>query len=118
MKKLLLALAFITACAPAHADIIQINIPCDPSPEVMGVMVEYKNALLLNGRGTITSKEGNTVTSEAGIFINQDTGTLAVVISFKSDSGPPITCLIMAGAKWEPYVGSQPWDMPKKEDDL
>ena len=58
MKKLLLALGFVTACAPAHADMIQINVPCDPAPEVMRIMLQYKNALLLQGTGTIASKDG------------------------------------------------------------
>jgi hypothetical protein len=115
MKKLLLALGLVTACAPAHADMIQINVPCDPSPEVMQIMIQYKNALLLHGTGTISSKAGDTFTSEAKIFINQDTGTLAVVISFSNDNGPPMSCLIMAGAEWKPYAGPQPWDRVKEE---
>ena len=115
MKKLLLALGFVAACAPAHADMIQINVPCDPAPEVMRIMVQYKNALLMHGTGTISSKDGKTFTSEAKVFLNQDTGTLAVVLSFANDSGPPMSCLIIAGAEWEPYGGPQPWDN-KKED--
>ena len=63
MKKLLLALGFIAACAPVHADIIQINVPCDPAPDVMNVMIQYKNALLLHGYGTIASKDGKTFKS-------------------------------------------------------
>jgi len=115
MKKILLALGFITACAPAHADMIQINVPCDPSPEVMRIMIQYKNALLLHGTGTIASKDGKTFTSEAQIFLNQDTGTLAFVLSFPNGGGPPMSCLIIAGAEWEPYAGPQPWDKKKEE---
>jgi hypothetical protein len=115
MKKLLLALGFITACAPVHADMIQINVPCDPSPDVMNVMIQYKNALLLHGNGTIASKDGKTFTSAAQIFLNQNTGTLAVVLSFPNSNGPPMSCLIIAGAEWVPYGGPQPWDR-KKED--
>jgi hypothetical protein len=114
-KKILLTLGFVAACAPAHADMIQINVPCDPSPEVMRIMIQYKNALLLHGTGTIASKEGKTFTSEAKIFLNQETGTLAFVLSFPNSSGPPMSCLIIAGAEWEPYGGPQPWDN-KKED--
>lgn len=116
MKKLLLALGFISACAPAHADTIQINVPCDPAPEVMRIMVEYKNALLLQGTGTIKSKDGAAFTSATQIFLNQDTGTLAVVISFPNEDKPPMSCLIIAGAQWEPYGGPQPWD--RKEEEL
>jgi hypothetical protein len=116
MKKLLLALGFVAACAPAHADTIQINVPCDPTPEVMRIMLQYKNALLLHGTGTIASKDGKNVTSGAQIFLNQDTGTLAFVLSFPNDNGPMISCLIIAGAEWEPYGGRQPWD--KKKEDL
>ena len=116
MKKLLLALGFVSACAPAHADTIQINVPCDPTPEVMRIMLQYKNALLLHGTGTIVSKDGKNVTSGAQIFLNQDTGTLAFVLSFPNDNGPMISCLIIAGAEWEPYGGRQPWD--KKKEDL
>jgi len=115
-KKILLTLGFVAACAPAHADMIQINVPCDPSPEVMRIMIQYKNALLLHGTGTIASKEGKTFTSEAKIFLNQETGTLAFVLSFPNDSGPPMSCLIIAGAEWVPYGGPQPWD--KKKEDL
>ena len=115
LKKLLMTLGFVAACAPAHADMIQINVPCDPSPEVMRIMVQYKNALLMHGTGTISAKDGKTFTSEAKVFLNQDTGTLAVVLSFPNDSGPPMSCLIIAGAEWEPYGGPQPWDN-KKED--
>ena len=115
MKKILLALGFVTACAPAHADMIQINVPCDPAPEVMRIMLQYKNALLLQGTGTITSKDGKNFTSGAQIFLNQDTGTLAVILSFPNDDGPMMSCLIIAGAEWEPYGGPQPWDR-KKED--
>ncbi len=115
MKKILLALGFLTACAPAHADMIQINVPCDPSPEVMRIMLEYRNALLLQGTGTIASKDGKTFTSAAQIFLNQDTGTLAFVLSFENDDGPPMSCLIIAGSEWEPYAGRQPW-YNKKED--
>ena len=114
-KKILLTLGFVAACAPAHADMIQINVPCDPSPEVMRIMIQYKNAFLLHGTGTIASKEGKTFTSEAKIFLNQETGTLAFVLSFPNSSGPPMSCLIIAGAEWEPYGGPQPWDN-KKED--
>jgi len=116
MKKLLLALGFIAAFAPVHADIIQINVPCDPAPDVMNVMIQYKNALLLHGSGTIASKDGKTFTSGAQIFLNQDTGTLAVVLSFPNGNGPPMSCLIIAGSEWIPYAGSQPWD--KKKDGL
>tara|TARA_B100001093_G_scaffold105055_2_gene97317 strand:+ start:6268 stop:6618 length:351 start_codon:yes stop_codon:yes gene_type:complete len=115
MKKILLALGFVTACAPAHADIIQINVPCDPAPEVMRIMLQYKNALLLQGTGTIASKDGKNFTSGAQIFLNQDTGTLAFVLSFPNGDGPMMSCLIVAGAEWEPYGGPQPWD-EKKED--
>ena len=115
MKKILLALGFVAACAPAHADIIQINVPCDPAPEVMRIMVQYKNSLLLTGTGTITAKDGKNYTSEAQIFLNQDTGTLAFVLSFPNQNKPPMSCLIIAGANWEPYGGPQPWDN-KKED--
>lgn len=118
MKKLLLALGFITTCAPAHADMLQINVPCDPSPEVMRIMIQYKNSLLLSGTGTISAKNGKTFTSEAGIFLNQDTGTLAVVLSFPNGDKPPMSCLIIAGAEWEPYGGAQPWDKIKTEEDL
>ena len=118
MKKLLLALGFITTCAPAHADMLQINVPCDPSPEVIRIMIEYKNALLLSGTGTIASKSGKTFTSEAQIFLNQDTGTLAVVLSFRNGDKPPMSCLIIAGSEWEPYAGPQPWDKIKTEEDL
>jgi hypothetical protein len=116
MKKLLLALGFVTACAPAHADMIQINVPCDPAPEVFKIMEQYKNALLLQGTGTISSKDGKTFKSGAQIFLNQDTGTLAVVLSFPNQDGPMMSCLIIAGDKWEPYGGRQPWD--KKKEDL
>lgn len=115
MKKILLALGFIAACAPAHADMIQINVPCDPAPEVMRIMVQYKNALLLQGTGTIASKDGKNFTSEAGIFLNQDTGTLAFVLSFPNEDKPPMSCLIIAGAEWKPYGGPQPWDKKKEE---
>jgi len=114
MKKLLLALGLISA--PVYADTIQINVPCDPAPAVMDIMVEYKNALLLQGTGTIQSKDGQSFTSVAGIFLNQDTGTLAVVISFANEDKPPMSCLVIAGTEWEPYVGPQPWDKKKKED--
>jgi hypothetical protein len=116
MKKLLLAFALLFSCAPAHADQIQIAVPCDPSSAVMGVMVQYKNALLLTGNGTIASKNGETFTSTAQIFLNQDTGTLAFVLNFQNEDGPPMSCLIIAGAEWEPYSGRQPWD--KKKEDL
>ena len=53
---------------------------------------------------------------EAKIFLNQETGTLAFVLSFPNSSGPPMSCLIIAGAEWEPYGGPQPWD--KKKEDL
>ena len=52
LKKILLTLG-LAACSPAHADMIQINVPCDPAPEVMRIMTQYKNALLLQGTGTI-----------------------------------------------------------------
>ena len=100
MKKLLLALGFVSACAPAHADMIQINVPCDPAPEVFKVMEQYKNALLLQGTGTISSKDGKNFTSGAQIFLNQDTGTLAFVLSFPNQDGPMMSCLIIAGAEW------------------
>jgi hypothetical protein len=116
MKKLLLALGFVAACAPAHADTIQINVPCDPTSEVMRIMVQYKNSLLLSGTGTISSKGGKNFTSAAQIFLNQDTGTLAFVLSFENADGPAMSCLIIAGAEWEPYGGPQPWD--KKKEDL
>lgn len=115
MKKLLLALGLI-ACPPLHADTIQINVPCDPAPEVMQVMFAYKNALLLQGTGTISSKDGMSFTSGAQIFLNQNTGTLAFVLSFPNDDGPIMSCLIIAGAEWEPYGGPQPWD--RKKDDM
>jgi hypothetical protein len=114
MKKLLLALGLISA--PVYADTIQINVPCDPAPAVMDVMVQYKNALLLQGTGTIQSKDGQAFTSATAIFLNQDTGTLAVVISFPNEDKPPMSCLVIAGAEWEPYAGPQPWD--KKKEDL
>lgn len=114
MKKLLLALGLISA--PVYADTIQINIPCDPAPAVMDIMVQYKNALLLQGTGTIQSKDGQAFTSATQIFINQDTGTLAVVISFPNEDKPPMSCLVIAGAEWEPYAGPQPWD--KRKEDL
>ena len=119
-KKILLTLGFVAACAPAHADMIQISVPCDPSPEVMRIMIQYKNALLLHGTGTIRSRDGKNFTSEAQIFLNQDTGTLAFVLSFPNDSGPPMSCLIIAGGEWEPYGGPQPWDETNetKEEDL
>lgn len=113
MKKLLLALGLISA--PVYADTIQINVPCDPSSAVMDIMVQYKNALLLQGSGTIQSKDGKAFTSATQIFLNQDTGTLAVVISFPNEDKPPMSCLIIAGAKWEPYAGPQPWDKQKEE---
>ena len=115
MKKLLLALGFVAACAPVHADIIQINVPCDPVTEVMGIMEQYKNALLLQGTGTIKSKDGKVFTSAGQIFLNQDTGTLAFVLSFPNSDGPVMSCLIIAGAEWEPYGGPQPWDKKKEE---
>ena len=59
MKKLLLALGFIAAFAPVHADIIQINVPCDPAPDVMNVMIQYKNALFLHGSGRLHLKMEN-----------------------------------------------------------
>jgi len=114
MKKLLLALGLISA--PVYADTIQINVPCDPAPAVMDIMVQYKNALLLQGTGTIQSKDGQAFTSATAIFLNQDTGTLAVVISFPNEDKPPMSCLVIAGAEWEPYAGPQPWD--KKKEDL
>ena len=114
MKKLLLALG-LTACAPAHAEIIQINVPCDPQPEVFKVMEQYKNGLLLQGTGDITGKDGKNFTGVAQIFTNQDTGSLAVILSFPNSNGPAMSCLIIAGADWEPYGGPQPWD-EKKED--
>ena len=113
MKKILLALGLISA--PVYADTIQINVPCDPAPAVMDIMVQYKNALLLQGSGTIQSKDGEAFTSATQIFLNQDTGTLAVVISFPNEDKPPMSCLIIAGAKWEPYAGPQPWDKRKEE---
>ena len=115
MKKLLLALGFLAACSPAHADVIQINVPCDPAPEVMRIMEQYKNALLLQGTGTIKSKDGKVFTSAGQIFLNQDTGTLAFVLSFPNGDKPPMSCLIIAGSKWEPYGGPQPWDRKKEE---
>lgn len=115
MKKLLLAFGFVVACAPAHADTIQINVPCDPAPKVFEVMRQYKNALLLQGTGTISSKDGKSFTSGAQIFLNQDTGTLAFVLSFPNEDGPMMSCLIIAGAEWEPYGGPQPWDRKKEE---
>ena len=114
IKKLLLALGLISA--PVYADTIQINVPCDPAPAVMDIMVQYKNALLLQGTGTIQSKDGQAFTSATAIFLNQDTGTLAVVISFPNEDKPPMSCLVIAGAEWEPYAGPQPWD--KKKEDL
>jgi hypothetical protein len=114
MKKLLLALGLVTSTS-AHADMLQINVPCDPAPEVMRIMLQYKNALLLQGTGTIASKDGRTFTSAAQIFLNQDTGTLAFVLSFPNEDKPPMSCLIIAGAEWVPYAGRQPWD-EKKED--
>ena len=114
MKKLLLALGLVTSTS-AHADMLQINVPCDPAPEVMRIMLQYKNALLLQGTGTIASKDGRTFTSAAQIFLNQDTGTLAFVLSFPIEDKPPMSCLIIAGAEWVPYAGRQPWD-EKKED--
>ena len=116
MKKLLLVFAFLFSCAPAHANQIQITVPCDPTAVVLGTMVQYKNALLLIGNGTIASKTGETFTSAAQIFINQDTGTLAFVLNFQNEDGPPMSCLIIAGSEWEPYSGRQPWD--KKKEDL
>tara|TARA_A100000171_G_C2114082_1_gene136790 strand:+ start:967 stop:1338 length:372 start_codon:yes stop_codon:yes gene_type:complete len=121
-KKILLTLGFVAACAPAHADIIQINVPCDPQPEVFKVMEQYKNGLLLQGTGTITGKDGKNFTSVAQIFTNQDTGSLAVILSFPNDDGPIMSCLIIAGADWEPYGGPQPWDniptWDKQEEEL
>lgn len=114
MKKLLLALGLISS--PVYADTLQINIPCDPAPAVMGIMEQYRNALLLQGMGTIKSKDGKIFTSATQIFINQDTGTLAVLISFPNGDKPPMSCLVIAGEKWEPYGGRQPWD--KKKEDL
>jgi hypothetical protein len=114
MKKILLALGLISS--PVYADTLQINIPCDPAPVAMEIMAKYRNALLLQGMGTIKSKDGKTVTSATQIFINQDTGTLAVLISFPNGDNSPMSCLVIAGDKWEPYGGRQPWD--KKKEDL
>lgn len=112
-KKLLLSLGLIST--PVYADMIQINVPCDPAPEVMRIMAQYKNALLLQGTGTIASKDGQNFTSAAQIFLNQETGTLAFVLSFPNGDKPPMSCLIIAGAEWEPYGGPQPWDEMKED---
>lgn len=112
MKKLLLALGLISS--PMYADTLQINIPCDPTPAVMNIMAQYKNALLLHGSGVIKSKDGKAFTAPTQIFINQNTGTLAVVITFPNQDGPPMSCLVIAGSEWEPYGGRQPWDKKKE----
>ncbi len=113
MKKLLLALGLISS--PVYADIVQINIPCDPAPAVMDIMAQYRNALLLQGTGVIKSKDGKAFTAPTQIFINQNTGTLAVVITFPNQDKPPMSCLVIAGGEWEPYGGRQPWDEKKKD---
>jgi hypothetical protein len=114
MKKLLLALG-LAACTPAHADLIQITIPCEPTPVVFELMKEYENGLLLSGTGTIKSENGENYTSATQLFINQDTGTMAMIITFPNEDKPSMSCLVIAGEKWEPYGGPQPWDKKKEE---
>lgn len=114
MKKLLLALGMATT--PAYADLIQITIPCEPTSVVFELMQQYENGLLMSGTGTIKSQDGNNYTSATQFFINQDTGTMAMIITFPNDDKPPMSCLIIAGDKWEPYGGPQPWH--KKKEDL
>jgi hypothetical protein len=113
LKRIALALGLMTTTATA--DMIQIQIPCDPSPVVYDLMRVYKNGLLLQGNGTIKSENGAAFTSATQIFINQDTGTMAVIITFPNEDKPPMSCLIIAGSEFEPYGGPQPWDN-KKED--
>jgi len=113
MKKILLALGIATT--PAYADLIQITIPCEPTSVVFDLMQQYENGLLMSGTGTIKSQNGETYTSAAQFFVNQDTGSMAVIITFANGDKPSMSCLVIAGDKWVPYSGPQPWD-EKKED--
>jgi len=113
LKKIALALGLLTTTA--NADTIQIQVPCDPSPVVYDLMRMYKNSLLLQGQGTIRSQSGGAFKSFTQIFINQDTGTMAVIISFPNGDQPPMSCLIIAGSDFEAYGGPQPWTKNKDE---
>lgn len=113
LKKIALALGLMTTTA--NADMIQIQVPCDPSPVVYDLMRVYKNGLLLQGSGTIRSDKGAVFTSATQIFVNQETGTMAVVITFPNGDKPPMSCLIIAGSEFKPYSGLQPWQNEKEE---
>ena len=86
--------------------------PCDPVPNMFGVIEKYREGLLFQGTGMTFLPNRTPLTGGLFVFVNQDKGTFSIVQVF-SDG---MACMLVNGRDFEPYGGLQPWENKQGED--
>lgn len=92
-------------------DYILMKVPCAPTANMYEIMKTWKQGLLFSGNGTVSSQKDKTFTGAMQTFVNQETGSYAIVLSW----GGGMSCLVLPGNSFTPYSGMQPWDNKESE---
>ena len=82
-----------------------LKAPCGKFEDMRNTIIRYKEELLFNGTGLTFSPQNQPYIGVMMFFTNQDTGSWTLLQVF-SDG---MSCMIMNGKNFQPYVGEQPY---------